>query len=89
MMSELHEKGGKGVAEKVKGIIARQLEIGTEKVTDKARITDDLGADSLDVIEFVSMLEDGFGVEIPDDEAEKMITVGDVIKYVERKTGDA
>ena len=88
-MNGSYEKAGNpGVAEKVKGIIARQLEIGPEKVTEGARITDDLGADSLDIIEFVSLLEDGFGMEIPDDEAGKMITVGDIITYVERKTGN-
>jgi len=73
------------VAEKVKSIIAEQLGVKIEEVTPEASFIDDLGADSLDTVELVMALEEEFGVEIPDEDAEKITTVGDAVKYVEEK----
>ncbi|MBU2541081.1 MAG: acyl carrier protein [Candidatus Omnitrophica bacterium] len=74
------------VGEKVKSIIAEQLGVKEEEVTPKASFIDDLGADSLDTVELVMALEEEFGIEIPDEDAEKMSTVGEAIKYIEEKT---
>ncbi|MDD4909937.1 MAG: acyl carrier protein [Candidatus Omnitrophica bacterium] len=73
------------VAEKVKAIIAEQLGVKAEEVTPTASFIDDLGADSLDTVELVMALEEEFGIEIPDEDAEKMTTVADAIKYIEDK----
>jgi acyl carrier protein len=72
-------------SEKIKAIIARQLEIKEERVTENARIADDLGADSLDVIEFFSILEEKFDIQIPDEGDRKILTVGDLVSYIEGK----
>lgn len=74
------------LAEEIKSIIAEQLGVKVEEVTDSASFVDDLGADSLDTVELVMALEEKFGVEIPDQDAEKMTTVGEAIKYLEGKT---
>jgi len=74
------------VDEKVKSIIAEQLGVKQEEVTPTASFIDDLGADSLDTVELVMALEEEFGIEIPDEDAEKITTVGDAIKYIEEKT---
>ena len=73
------------VAQKVKSIIAEQLGVKIEEVTDTASFVDDLGADSLDTVELVMALEEEFGIEIPDEEAEKMTSVGEAVRYVEGK----
>ncbi len=73
------------VAQKVKSIIAEQLGVKIEEVTDTASFVDDLGADSLDTVELVMALEEEFGIEIPDEDAEKMTTVGEAMRYVEEK----
>jgi len=74
------------VADKVKSIIAEQLGVKVEEVIPTASFIDDLGADSLDTVELVMALEEEFGIEIPDEDAEKIATVGDAIKYIEDKT---
>ena len=74
--------------EKVKEIIAEQLGVKKEEVTDEAKFIDDLGADSLDTVELVMALEEEFGIEIPDEDAEKMVTVGEAIKYIEQKASN-
>jgi acyl carrier protein len=74
------------VAEKVKSIIAEQLGVKVEEVIPTASFIDDLGADSLDTVELVMALEEEFNIEIPDEDAEKIATVGDAIKYIEEKT---
>lgn len=74
------------VEEKVKSIIVDQLGVKPEEVTPNASFIDDLGADSLDTVELVMALEEEFGIEVPDEDAEKMTTVGDAIRYVEEKT---
>jgi acyl carrier protein len=73
------------VEEKVKSIIAEQLGVKPEEVTPGASFIEDLGADSLDTVELVMALEEEFGIEIPDEDAEKMTAVGDAIKYIEEK----
>lgn len=75
------------VEEKVRSIIAEQLGVKPEEVTPQASFIDDLGADSLDTVELVMALEEEFGIEIPDEEAEKLVKVGDAIKYIEEKAG--
>ncbi|MCD5417221.1 acyl carrier protein [Candidatus Bipolaricaulota bacterium] len=76
------------IAERVKAIIADQLMVDIEQVTDNALFTDDLGADSLDTIELVMEFEDEFGLEIPDEDAEKLITVLDAITYLEQQLAE-
>ncbi len=71
--------------EKIKSIIAEQLGVKPEEVTPGASFVDDLGADSLDTVELIMALEEEFNIEIPDEDAEKMKTVGDAIKYIEEK----
>ena len=66
-------------------IVVEQLGVKPEQVTSEAKFIEDLGADSLDVVELVMALEEEFGHEIPDEEAEKLTTVGDVIKYIEER----
>jgi acyl carrier protein len=73
------------IADKVKGIVAEQLGVKIEEVKEEAKFIDDLGADSLDTVELVMALEEEFGAEIPDEDAEKLTTVGDAIKYIEEK----
>ena len=73
------------VDSKIKSIIAEQLGVKPEEVTPNASFVDDLGADSLDTVELIMALEEEFNVEIPDEDAEKMKTVGDAIKYIEEK----
>lgn len=70
--------------DKVKDIIVDKLGIDEEKVTTGASFKDDLGADSLDIAELVMELEDEFDMEIPDEEAEKIITVGDALNYIDK-----
>jgi len=71
------------VAEKVKKMIVEQLGVNESEVVPEAKFIDDLGADSLDIVELVMALEDEYGIEIPDEDAEKIETVGDAIKYIE------
>ena len=73
------------VARKVKKIVADHLGIDEMKVTEEASFIDDLGADSLDTVELVMAFEEEFGSEISDSEAEKILTVGDAIKFIENK----
>jgi acyl carrier protein len=73
----------KSVEQKVRDIVVEQLGVKPEQVTPEAKFIEDLGADSLDVVELVMALEEEFGNEIPDEEAEKLTTVGDVIKFIE------
>jgi acyl carrier protein len=72
------------VAERVKKIVVEHLGVEPEKVVDKANFIDDLGADSLDTVELVMAFEEEFGVEIPDDAAETIVTVGEEVKFLEK-----
>ena len=76
---------GDDVASKVKKIVADHLGVEEAKVTEEASFIDDLGADSLDTVELVMAVEEEFGSEITDSEAEKILTVGDAIKFIENK----
>jgi acyl carrier protein len=76
---------GDDVASKVKKIVADHLGVDEEKVTEEASFIDDLGADSLDTVELVMAFEEEFGAEISDSEAEKILTVGDAIKFIDNK----
>ena len=73
----------KTTEQRVKEIIVEQLGVNPDQVTPDAKFIEDLGADSLDTVELVMALEEEFGHEIPDEEAEKLQSVGDVIKYIE------
>lgn len=75
------------VRDKVKQIIVEQLGVDEAEVTETASFVDDLGADSLDTVELVMALEEAFGIEIPDEDAEKIATVKDAIEYIEKKKG--
>lgn len=81
------------VFERVKSIIVEQLNVDEEEVTPEASFVEDLGADSLDVVELVMALEEEFELEIPDEDAEKIQTVGEAVRYIERhlemKQGEA
>ena len=74
------------VFDKVKEIIIDQLDVEEDKVTAEASITEDLGADSLDVVDLVMSIEESFDIEIPDEEVENIKTVGDIVKFIEAKT---
>ena len=73
----------KSIEQRIKDIIVEQLGVNGDQVTPEAKFIEDLGADSLDTVELVMALEEEFGQEIPDEEAEKLQSVGDVIKYIE------
>jgi acyl carrier protein len=73
------------VDEKVKNIIVEQLGVDMETVTPEASFIDDLGADSLDIVELVMTMEEEFDLEIPDEDAEKIKTVNDVVNYIKAK----
>ena len=73
----------KSIDQRVKDIIVEQLGVKADQVTTEAKFIEDLGADSLDIVELIMALEEEFGHEIPAEEAEKLLTVGDVTRYVE------
>ncbi|MCB0309749.1 MAG: acyl carrier protein [Bdellovibrionales bacterium] len=73
------------ISERIKAIIVEQLGVGLEEVTPEASFIEDLGADSLDIVELIMALEEQFDIEIPDEDAEKIQTVKDVISYVEER----
>ena len=76
----------KDISSKIKKMVTDHLGIDESKVTDEANFIDDLGADSLDTVELVMAFEEEFGSEISDSEAEKILTVGDAIKFIESKS---
>ncbi|MBI1361689.1 MAG: acyl carrier protein [Alphaproteobacteria bacterium] len=73
------------VIERVKKIVVERLEVDAEKVTEKASFIDDLGADSLDLVELVMAFEEEFGIEIPDDVQEQIGTVGDAVRFIKER----
>lgn len=75
----------KPIEQRVKDIIVEQLGVKPDQVTPEAKFIEDLGADSLDTVELVMALEEEFSIEVPDEQAEKLQSVGDVIKYVEEQ----
>lgn len=76
------------VFDKIRDIIVDQLDASDDDVTAEASIIDDLGADSLDVVDLISSVEDEFDVEIPDEEVENIKTVGDIVSYIESATSE-
>ncbi|MGE0641946.1 MAG: acyl carrier protein [Thermoanaerobaculia bacterium] len=76
------------VAEKVKSIIVEQLGVEADEVTSDASFTEDLGADSLDIVELVMAFEEEFGIEIPDEDAEKISRVREAVSYIEQHSAD-
>ena len=77
--------GDSKVDEKVKKIIAENLGVEEDEITPEAKFVDDLGADSLDTVELVMAFEEAFDIEIPDEDAEKILTVGKAIDYIKEK----
>jgi acyl carrier protein len=75
------------IADRVKKIVIEHLGVDEEKVTEGASFIDDLGADSLDTVELVMAFEEEFGVEIPDDAADTILTVGDAVKFISKAQG--
>ena len=75
------------VEERIKNIITEQLGVKLEEVTPEALFVDDMGADSLDSVELVMAMEEEFSIQIPDEDAEKLDTVGKLIQYIQEKTG--
>jgi acyl carrier protein len=73
-------------AERVKSIIVEQLGVASEEVNESASFIEDLGADSLDIVELVMALEEEYDIEISDEDAEKILTVGDAVKYIQNHT---
>ena len=73
----------KPIDQRVKDIIVEQLGVKADLVPPEAKFIEDLGADSLDTVELIMALEEEFGIEVPDEQAEKLLNVGDVIKYIE------
>jgi len=71
--------------EDIKEVVVEQLSVNADEIKDDAKFVEDLGADSLDVVELVMALEEKFDIEIPDDEAEKIQTIADVVAYIESK----
>ena len=71
------------IEQKVRDIIVEQLGVNADQVTTDAKFIEDLGADSLDTVELVMAYEEEFGIEVPDEEAEKLMTVGNVVQYIE------
>ena len=71
-------------AERVKKIVVEHLNVDADKVTESASFIEDLGADSLDTVELVMAFEEEFGIEIPDDAAESIVSVGDAVKFIDK-----
>lgn len=87
-VSQIGKEGGAPMAtvdERVKKIISEQLGVEEDEVTPEASFVEDLGADSLDTVELVMALEEEFGIEIPDEDAEKILTVGKALDYIKEK----
>ena len=74
------------VFEKVKALLAEQLDADEAGITEETIIMDDLGADSLDIVEMLMAIEDEFGVDVPDEDAQSLKTVGDVVRYIEERS---
>jgi acyl carrier protein len=82
--TKVEETDMSDIAERVKKIVVDHLGVEAEKVTEAASFIDDLGADSLDTVELVMAFEEEFGVEIPDDAADSILTVGDAVKFISK-----
>ena len=76
------------IFEQVKKILCDQLDLDEEQVTEDSEVMDDLGADSLDIVDLVMTLEEEFDTEIPDEDIENLRTVGDIVKYIEERSAE-
>jgi acyl carrier protein len=76
------------VEDRIREIIVEQLGVSADEAVNEASFIDDLGADSLDIVELVMAIEEEFGIEVPDEDAERMQNIGDVISYVQEKTSE-
>ncbi len=76
------------IFEQVKKILCDQLDLDEEQVTEDSKVIDDLGADSLDIVDLVMTLEEEFDTEIPDEDIENLRTVGDIVKYIEERSAE-
>ena len=76
------------IFEQVKKILSDQLDLDEEQVTEDSEVIDDLGADSLDIVDLVMTLEEEFDTEIPDEDIENLRTVGDIVKYIEERSAE-
>lgn len=76
------------IFEQVKKILCNQLDLDEEQVTEDSEVIDDLGADSLDIVDLVMTLEEEFDTEIPDEDIESLRTVGDIVKYIEERSAE-
>lgn len=76
------------IFEQVKKILCDQLDLDEEQVTEDSEVIDDLGADSLDIVDLVTTLEEEFDTEIPDEDIENLRTVGDIVKYIEERSAE-
>ncbi|CDA79065.1 acyl carrier protein [Negativibacillus massiliensis] len=76
------------IFEQVKKILCDQLDLDEEQVTEDSEVIDDLGADSLDIVDLVMTLEEEFDTEIPDEDIENLRTVGDIVKYIEERSAE-
>ncbi len=76
------------IFEQVKKILCDQLDLDEEQVTEDSEVIDDLGADSLDIVDLVMTLEEEFNTEIPDEDIENLRTVGDIVKYIEERSAE-
>ncbi len=83
----MREEDENSIEYRVKEVISQQLEVPSEKYRASARLVDDLGADSLAITEMVAALDEAFEIEIPDDDMEKLVTVGDVLAYIKARVG--
>ncbi len=81
------ERTVSSIAERVKKIVMEQLSVEEDKIKPEASFINDLGADSLDIVELIMQFEEDFEMQIPDEDAEKIVTVGDAITYIEAKAG--
>ena len=77
------------VFDKIQSLIVEQLDADADAVTMEANIQDDLGADSLDLVDLITSIEDEFDIQIPDEAVDDIKTVGDIVRYVEKETGDS
>jgi acyl carrier protein len=84
-LGEIIMASSEEIAERIKSIIVEQLGVSMEEVTPEASFIEDLGADSLDIVELIMALEEEYDMEIPDEDAEKIQTVDDVISYIQSK----
>ena len=83
-LPEIQKAMAENIQEKVTEIIVEQLGVSADQVKPESKMIEDLGADSLDAVELVMAVEEEFGIEVPDEEAEKLISVGDIISHVEK-----